>query len=191
MWAQERVLDLPFAHRLEVVRCKDRDVLVAASVAQTKDSPEDWVRPGAVYACPLEGDATRQKWNLLPVFENLHKNHGFLNADDAATPSVLVSGSEGVFRLQIRPETGSPWHADRLLDREVSEFALLDLNGDGVDEMVTVEGFHGNALRVYEPQQNTWKERVSFDIVSAHGLWAGRILGHRLSSAEAAEATWP
>lgn len=175
LWSQERVLDLPFAHRLEVVRHDGKDVLLAASLAQTKDSPEDWSRSGAVYACVVASEDTKQKWTLKPIFKNLHKNHGFLVIQEASDPGVLVSGTEGVFRLGITPEAESLWRNDKWLDREVSEIAISDLDADGSDEMVTIEGFHGNSLCVYKPREKRWEEIERFVITSGHGLWAGLI----------------
>ena len=148
MWEQVRVLGLPFAHRLEVVHQKERQILVAATLAQTKDSPEDWSRAGTVYSCTLARDGSSQEWALRPVFADLHKNHGFLVLE-GATDDVLVSGTEGVFRLRVSPENTSRWSADKWLDRKVSELALVDLDSDGKEEMITIEGFHGDALCIY------------------------------------------
>ncbi len=176
-WNQERVLDLPFAHRLEVLRCGGTDLLVAASLAETKDSPQDWSRPGSVYACRISADAAGQKWALKPVFGDLFRNHGFLVIGEDSDPRVLVSGTEGIFQLDVALESGSPWKSDTWLPREVSELALIDLDADGQEEMVTIEGFHGDFLKLYKRQGRQWNEIHSHGITSGHGLWAGRIGG--------------
>ena len=38
----------------------------------------------------------------------------------------------------------------RIFDHEVSEFGFVDFDGDGVDEIVTIEPFHGENFVIYK-----------------------------------------
>jgi len=168
----EKVVDLPFGHRMEVV---DRDgvaTMVLANLSALKDTPQDWSRPGAVYSLGLEG---REAAGLQLVLPDIHKNHGFLKTKFLGRPSVLISGTEGVFSLDVGP--GVPWEFRQVLDHEVSEIAVFDLDGDGVDELITIEPFHGNVLAIYRHSPQGWSRVWEGELNYGHCVLANTILG--------------
>jgi hypothetical protein len=172
----ERILDLPFAHRIGLVRRRGRLTLLAASLAADKVDASDWSRPGAVYAAELEGDRPAAP-KLEPVLPGLHKNHGFLLATLEGRASLLVGASEGLLALDLEA-TGGGWPVRQVLPGETSEMALLDLDGDGRPELVTIEPFHGNALRAYRSTPAGWSPFFEAELQYGHcvlaGLFAGR-----------------
>ncbi len=172
-WQSSRMADLPFAHRLEVVELNGRHVVVAANIVETKDNPDDWEKPGTVWKAM--GDAP--EWELQPVLENLHKNHGMCRASYHGHDSVLVSGVEGLFDLAIPDSADDPWKPHMIMPREISEMGLIDIDGDGSDELVTIEPFHGHLLRVYKEEAGAWQLREEHSISFGHGLWTGSFGG--------------
>jgi hypothetical protein len=85
--------------------------------------------------------------------------------------TLCISGMEGIFFLEQRP--GEDWNLQPLFDREVSEMAFIDLDGDGLDELVTIEPFHGETLNVYKNTGKKWELRISDSLSFGHGLSSG------------------
>jgi hypothetical protein len=171
----ERVLDLPFAHRLGVVRRGGSRYLVAANLAEDKVDAGDWSKPGAVHAAEIGTAGVASA--LQPILPGIHRNHGFLVSRFEGRQCVLVGCAEGMFALDLEG-TGPEWAARKVLDQEVSEMAVADLDGDGRDELVTIEPFHGSALRAYRRIGGAWsvfwEEEVSFGHCVLAGMTAGR-----------------
>ena len=181
-WSGERVIDLPFVHRILTVSGGGRDYLVAATVCGGKDRADDWSRPGTVFVYEI-GGGLDGPWTARPVLESIHRNHGLGTGVVDEVASVLVSGTEGVFALALPGETDGdgkavePWRAVRLIDHEVSELGLIDLDGDGEDELVTVEPFHGDELSAYKRGASGWGKVYSSELAFGHGLTVGRLNG--------------
>jgi hypothetical protein len=174
-WSPERVFDLPFAHRLEIVNKAEDSFLIATSLAANKETPQDWTEPGTVYvtAAPSGGD---RMLPLEPILDGLHRNHGLLVTQLAEEPVLLISAREGVFLHSLAL---SGWEFNRVVDHEVSEIQLIDLDDDGSQELVTIEPFHGNLLRVYRAETGVWKPAWEGSLDYGHGLWAGLIRGRK------------
>jgi hypothetical protein len=63
--------------------------------------------------------------------------------------TICMSGVAGIFYFE--QQSGRYNGLKRcLFDKEVSEFCFIDLDGDGKEELVTIEPFHGEALNVYK-----------------------------------------
>jgi len=170
----QRAADLPFAHRIGVVRRAGRRHLVAANLAADKKDAADWSKPGAVYAAELT--AGEGPIALRPVLSGIHRNHGFLVTRFEGKPSVLIGGAEGLFALDL--EDGGPaWASRKVLPHEVSEIAVADLDGDGADELVTIEPFHGSTLRAYHGKGGGWTPFWEAEISFGHCVLAGTFLG--------------
>lgn len=137
-WQGNRIIDLPFVHRITVVSNGSNSFLIAATVCGGKDYQDDWSKPGAVYAVPIptslsgaqeESGPSNQKgnigggpstgqsvgpardWKLMPVIEGLHKNHGMNNGTYNEKPCVYITGTEGLFVLYV-PEAGRGGHIE-------------------------------------------------------------------------------
>lgn len=177
-YVTELVQKVPYLHRFELLELSWGKVLIAAALCSGKKDKDDWSRPGAVYA-GIAGDHLTEPVELKPVLEGLTKNHGFCVAAVKGKKAVLIAASEGVFALYPPPEKGTEWEIERILDREASDVAYFDLDGDGQDELVIIEGFHGNQVTVNKWQngrlQTVWSTPVTF----GHVLWCGEIAGRR------------
>jgi hypothetical protein len=73
----------------------------------------------------------------------------------------------------LTPGKGDHWKIESLFNKEVSEMAFADLDGDGNNELITVEPFHGNTLNIYKKQNNGWDQRFSDTLSFGHGLSSG------------------
>jgi hypothetical protein len=166
-----RVLDLPFAHRIGIVRRGSSRYLLAASLAADKKDAPDWTRPGGVYAARLDGNADTPL-RLDPVLTGMHRNHGFLLAELEGAPVLLIGAAEGVIAIDLA-STHTGWPSRQVLAQETSEVAVFDVDGDGVDELITIEPFHGNTLRAYRRSGKSWSPFWDAELDYGHGVLAG------------------
>jgi len=143
-WHTKKLIDLPFAHRCEILTVDNVNWLFAASVSVFKKYPEDWSLPGELYIIPLD-----QQGNLhdepKKFINNVTRNHGMIKANLTGTEAIYISGKEGIF--EIAPGFNSDWAMTVLFENEVSEFVFFDINDDEIKELITIEPFHGDTLK--------------------------------------------
>ncbi len=187
-WSEHKIIDLPFSHRMEWMDADGAATLLVACVSKHKENPSDWSQPGILYAATLK--SYDKKWQLTPVINGLTRNHGLLKTIHNGVKSLLVSGAEGVFRV-FWNSAQKRWVSEKWLDCEVSEIAHIDLDGDGLDELITIEPFHGNKLVVYKLVKENWVKKFDSDLSFGHGLCADIInkqptilVGNRASGKE-------
>ena len=87
------------------------------------------------------------------------------------------------------PETPEgKWQIEQLLDCPTSDALLLDLDGDGVEELCTLSPFHGERVAVWHQTENgyvpvwTLPEDAPFSHAICGGMIAGAptfVTGHR------------
>lgn len=169
-WVTTRALDLPFAHRCEFLHSNGSTWLIAATVSAYKEDPADWSRPGELHAIPLENDP-ELTWTSRIIDTGITRNHGMTRAILDGVETVCISGAEGIFNISYRGE--GKWNLEPLFDSEVSELALLDLDGDGLNELVTIEPFHGDSLNIYKQFKGVWELMFSDSLSFGHGLSGG------------------
>jgi hypothetical protein len=169
-WHTSRALHLPFAHRCEILNREGKNYLFAATVSTFKENPQDWSNPGELHLIEL-GPDPEDKWTSRVVAGNVTKNHGMTRTRINGIETLCISGQEGLFYLEQR--YGDDWFLQPMFEREVSEMTFIDLDGDGQDEMVTIEPFHGETINVYKHSGNKWELRISDSLSFGHGLSSG------------------
>jgi hypothetical protein len=171
-WQTDRALHLPFAHRCEILNRGGKNLLFAATVSTYKENPQDWSIPGELHLIEPD-DTTGAIWESRVIDKSVTRNHGMVRARINGIETICVSGKEGIFFLEHRP--GDDWNLQPLFNREVSEMTFIDLDGDGLDEMVTIEPFHGETLNIYKNTGKKWELRISDSLSFGHGLSSGII----------------
>ncbi len=172
-WETVKAMDLPFAHRCDILEKDGECYVFAASCSKFKENPADWSLSGELYVIPLDPE-TGLPGSPELVYNKIWRHHGMLKACIKGEETLLFSGAEGIFYMVL--ENGK-WAAKQLFDHEVSEFSLIDLDGDGVDELVTIEPFHGNTLNVYKCTDGQWNKLFQDELWFGHGLSAGMFNG--------------
>lgn len=176
-WTTQKVIDLPFAHRCEVVRHAGENHLFVASVSRHKADPADWSQAGELRVLRLP-ETCDGPWETQLLKSGLVRNHGLLKTRLDGIDLLGVSSAEGIFGFQ--PDATGPggWRETQIFDHEVSEFGFIDLDDDGVDELATIEPFHGNRLTIYHRDAaGGWERRYESALSFGHGLSVGRIGG--------------
>ena len=172
-WVTSKAMALPFAHRCDILTKDGRNWLFAASCSKFKAEPADWTQSGELYVIPLD-DSTGLAGMPKLVYDRIWRHHGMLKARINGDDTLLFSGAEGIFYMVRENER---WDVRRLFDHEVSEFGLIDLDGDGQDELITIEPFHGNSLNVYKHIGKVWEKLYSDELWFGHGLSCGMFQG--------------
>ena len=174
-WATRRIVDLPFVHRIATVQTADGPVILAATVCGGKDYQDDWSRPGTVYSIRIPADLGGE-WEPRPVLEGIVRNHGMSPGLRRGKPCVFISGAEGLFALYPPERPGASWETETLIQTEISEIAAADLDGDGEEELIAIEPFHGDRLVVYKGRDE-YRQVAEAPLSFGHGLWAGTLAG--------------
>ncbi len=169
-WETQKAMDLPFAHRCEILTRNGINYLFAVSVSKHKENPADWSKTGEVYVIRLDDEI---KLPLKPelVDNTVIRNHGMLRTKIEDIETLCISGAEGIFCIKQLP--GGNWSMKNVFDKEVSEFGFIDLDGDGQEELITIEPFHGESLNVYKRVGTQWMLKFSDTLSFGHGLSCG------------------
>ena len=215
-WSQQRIIDLPFVHRIATASCGGASILIAATVCGGKEYRDDWSKPGAVYAIPIPA-SPEGPWKPVTIADGIHRNHGLTIASLDGERLLLVTGDEGVLAWRdpapdladagvdglARPDRVvsatelTNWKPERILDARISEIGVIDIDGDGADELVAVEPFHGDSLALYHQSVDGWScvDRQPLDF--GHGLSVGMlgdtpvaVVGNRAGSSDLLCFTW-
>jgi hypothetical protein len=169
-WETQKAMDLPFAHRCEILHRNGKNYLFAASVSKHKENPADWSKPGEMYLSQLDENPSLPLNSEL-IDNSLTRNHGMLRSKIDGIETLCISGAEGIFYFEQLP--GEQWVKKLLFEKEVSEFGFIDLDGDGREELITIEPFHGEALNVYKRNGFEWELKFSDTLSFGHGLSCG------------------
>ncbi len=176
VWSVKPLMTVPYLHRFDVCTAGGKRFLVGATLALFKESKEDWTKPGSVYIGELPG-VLDGPFPIRPVLGGITKNHGFCRANWKGREAYLVSGTEGVFAIYLPATADGVWETERLVDHEVSDMAVCDVDGDGVDELATIEPFHGSTGRIYRSVGGGLVPVLEHGYEFGHVVWGGRIAG--------------
>lgn len=152
-WKAKDLYHMPFIHRMDVITVKGKNIVVFATISHFKQNKEDWHLPGAIYACELPyefGD----DFYITPktIYSGLFKNHGYYNDGGV----LYFSGQQGVLKVDTAKSDMNTWRIEKVYEHPTSDVILADLNQDGVKELVVIDEFHGNQLRIVKRQKNQY-----------------------------------
>jgi hypothetical protein len=119
-----------------------------------------------------------KEWMLQesPLLDGLHRNHGLFVQTINGAEEIYIAADEGVFVL-THPKPGKDWKVERVLAEPTSDLWLFDLDGDGEQEMLTIQPFHGNLARLYKRSGHDWQPVWEMAGEFGHVVWAGRLRG--------------
>jgi len=147
--------------------------IVGGTLCDDKDNIDDWSRSGRIYAGKVEYP---KPCDFKDIKKGIFKNHGFYHGPHDHKPEVaILTGVQGAFEVIPPAPKGGQWKIEQLLDFEISEIRVFDLDGDGVDELVTIEGFHGDRLNIYKKTDTGYVNVYSYPIAFGHAIWCGKI----------------
>ncbi len=182
-WDIRVLADLPFVHRFGIIQRDGIKYLLAATVKSAHAFEEDWTCPGRLWAAELPEDLSvfdkEHQLGMKPIMSGLFHNHGFQKIEDNGYTSVLIGSDNGVIKCIPPKSKGGEWGFETLLAEAASDMIMLDFDGDGEAELLTMAPFHGDTLSIYKKSDGQYKkiyenkEKLEF----LHAIWSGSLLG--------------
>jgi len=156
-WESHFIEEIPYIHRLALADVCGNGVphLFVASLQGGEGKIDEWQYPGGLWCYRLPEDPVKDMWEKRLVDGELHLNHGMSvgDVDGDGRQDVLIGCRDGLiwFEPPEDPFAGD-WHKWVISERESSEVFTVDLDGDGVNEFLSIEPWHGNELVWYKAE---------------------------------------
>jgi len=148
---EERIIDLPFLHRFDVLSIKERRFFIGAALHSGKMDKEDWSKPGKIFVAEIPQDLDGEIHIELQLLKDgLTKNHGFNKGFWNWAEVVFIASEEGVFAVAPPQNGKSDWRIEHIFTHPVSDVAAIDLDGDGEVEFALLSPFHGSQFDIYK-----------------------------------------
>jgi hypothetical protein len=174
-WQVNPIMKIPYLHRFDLFIIEGKLFFIGSTLCESKQFKDDWSKPGKVYIGTLN-DEIASPFDLKPIINGITKNHGFCKGTWNNRSAYLVSGSEGVFVIYIPKEKTGIWEIEQIMNHEVSDMAICDIDSDGVEELATIEGFHGNKGKIYKKINGVLTSIHEHEYEFGHVVWGGKIV---------------
>ncbi|HAA76880.1 TPA: hypothetical protein DCE37_17365 [Candidatus Latescibacteria bacterium] len=153
-WKSHRIDTFPYIHRLASVDFQGtgEPVLIVASIRGFVGDLDDWSDPGVLWLYEYPEDPYGE-WPHYAIAEDLHLNHGLsvCDVDDDGRQDILIGARDGLIWYEPPAEgLTDPWSKWVISETESSETWAYDIDGDGVNEILSIEPWHGNELVIYK-----------------------------------------
>lgn len=152
VWKIDEILKLPFVHRFGFLYRNGIYYLLAATVKSDQSFVGDWSHPGMLLAAPLpkKFDPELSVLNLEIIQNGLSHNHGFSTHHEKNYDFALIGSDQGVHKIIPPSLPTESWIIEKLIDVPTSDMVLVDLDNDGIEELITFTPFHGDRLHIYK-----------------------------------------
>ncbi|SKA75490.1 hypothetical protein SAMN05443428_10129 [Caloramator quimbayensis] len=177
-WDIRTVLSLPYVHRFDILTSGGVNYFIGATLCTSKKDKDDWSDPGKIYVGVLPDDLS-QPIKLTVIKEGLTKNHGYCRALWNGRTAGMVTCEEGVFAVIPPKSKGEEWTIETVLEKPVSDIAIIDIDEDGIDELITIEAFHGGNFVINKKVGEKYEEiyRYPKEMDFGHVVWGGMLRG--------------
>lgn len=163
-FVEEKVVEIPYLHRFDIITLEEKRFLVAASLHGGKVDKEDWSKPGRVYVAEIPYDLDMPMTiDMTVLVEGLTKNHGFNIGPWKGNEAAFVATEEGVMAV-MPPQNGKKaWATEVVFDFPVSDVAAIDLDGDGEVEFAILSPFHGDQIDIYKKVEGIYQSVFKYE----------------------------
>ena len=183
-WEVRTLCDLPFVHRFDILQAGGKNYILACALKSDHEYKDDWRFPGKIFVAELPEDLSvyndDNQLQLTPIKDNMLKNHGYYrHVEKDGSTSGIVSFDGGVLQVFPPQTAGGEWRIEELITDAASDAVLMDLNGDGEEELCAIAPFHGDTVNIYEKKNDrfelayTHPEKLEF----LHAIFGGDICG--------------
>jgi hypothetical protein len=167
-WISHPIEQVPYVHRLMSVDFQGTGTpaLIVASIRGLVGDIDDWSDPGVLWLYEYPEDPYGP-WNHFAIDDDLHLNHGLsvCDVDDDSRQDILIGARDGLIWYEPPAENlTDPWDKWVISELESSETWAADIDGDGVNEILSIEPWHGNELVYYKCEgdirRGPWKRHI-------------------------------
>lgn len=148
-WEIKDLFSLPYLHRFDIYSVGDVDYIICATIARNKSNKEDWSEPGQIYVGVLDKDLNKPI-ELKQIVDGCFRNHGYYRSECNGQVCGYFSSDQGVIRITPPNNIDGEWVIEKVMEGKIGEIALIDIDNDGNLEMITIEPFHGNTIKIYK-----------------------------------------
>mgnify|MGYP002534275283 FL=1 len=186
-WKVTTVADLPYVHRFDILQRGGVTYLIACCIKSNYEYKDDWRFPGMTYACELPDDLLSKpedyRLPLVLLKDNMLKNHGYSRDIHNGVQTGIVTCDTGVFRFTPPAERGGEWTIETLITDAASDAVMVDFDGDGEKELLTLSPFHGDTLRIYKKSGSGYAPVFEYakKIEFAHAICGCTICGRNMA----------
>lgn len=172
-WQIKDVTSLPYLHRFDIYNVEGQNYVILATIADAKDYKEDWSRPGSIYVAKLPEDPS-EGLELHKLATDYYRNHGYYQFEGCG----YFTSDQGIVKVTPNNENFD-WKVEKILDGMIGEVAFCDVDNDGVAELMTIEPFHGNKMKIYKKEDDEYKEvfEYPYEVDFAHTLVGNTLNG--------------
>ncbi|MFA5676123.1 MAG: hypothetical protein WDA65_06325 [Christensenellales bacterium] len=176
MWEVKTLLKLPYVHRFDLIPSNGRNYFLGAALCTDKRYTDDWSYPGRVCVGILPEDPNG-RIEIKTLLDGLTKNHGCCPGMWKGRRTTFITSDEGAFAITPPEEFGGAWEVEKIIDRPISDIALCDIDGDGQDEIATIEPFHGGNFLINKFINGNWEIVYRYDKRAEllHAIWGGKL----------------
>lgn len=177
-WELTTILNMPYIHRFDIYRVGEVNYFIGATVAEKKESKDDWTHPGEIYVGVLPEDP-RDEFNVEVLKYGLFRNHGYYRGYDEDGVCGYFGCDDGIYKVKPPSNPDGEWCIEKMLNGAIGEISVIDIDSDGEEEIMTIEPFHGNEIHIYKKLEGEYKKVYTYDnqIKFAHALIAGTLRG--------------
>ena len=177
-WEVKDLFNLPYLHRFDIYHVEGKDYVICATIARDKAFKDDWSRPGQIYVGEVPEDLENNNVVLRQLGDGYYRNHGYSRGEDNGVVCGYFGSDYGIVRV-TPPHDGKDWEVERIMEGNISEIALADIDGDGQEEIMTIEPFHGNQIHVYKLKNGKYEKDYTYpnEIDFAHALVGTTLTG--------------
>ncbi len=178
-WEVKDLFNLPYLHRFDIYHVEGKDYVICATIARDKANKEDWSRPGQIYVGEVPEDLENGNVVLRQIADGCFRNHGYARSTVGDKIYGYFTSDQGILKV-TPPYNGEDWKVEKVLDGQIGEIALSDIDNDGKLELMTIEPFHGNCIKVYhENKEGKYEPVYTYpnEIDFAHALVGTHLCG--------------
>jgi len=177
-WVGYKIDDFSFCHGIHFadIDGDGEKELISSSMRGIIGAPLDWEDPGLLLYYKIPEHPREDKWIRHVIDDEVKRLHfmHILDLDGDGRLDIVVACKQGIFWYEPGDERGT-FNRHQISDSGGGNIFVVDIDGDGINEVVSLEPWHGNELVIYKAfgdlKSGTWeKNTIDETFSNAHAV---------------------